>query len=228
MTHRSFGSAVKTTVPADLRPLSAPRGGTAHWRMQAGWRRVWAPTRRRVRSSKDRPSRALAVTRACRLRAASQRRLANVCAPSKVASKCSTLLRMNSGSRQSCTQDCICLGLCASEEERFACILRFGRKLVSVYQLTLPLVAACSCACVIRLSRAHCKTTRSNAKATNDLHSHMTHHMASHKKYSKGTPQYRNGILTSDVSGATPLHTAPQPVRVCDRSTFVNGMVGEI
>ena len=105
VTHRSFGSAVKTTVPADLRPLSAPRGGTAHWRMQAGWRRVWAQTRRRVRSSKYRPSRALAVTRACRLRAASQRRLAIVCAPSKVASKCSTLLRMNSGSRQSCTQD---------------------------------------------------------------------------------------------------------------------------
>ena len=111
---------------------------------------------------------------------------------------------MNSGSRQSCTQDCICLGLCASEEERFACILRFGRKLVSVYKLTLPLVAACSCACVIRLSRAHCKTTRSNAKATNDLHSHMTHHMASHTKYSKGTPQYRNGILTSDVFWSNP------------------------
>ena len=145
VTHHSFGSAVKTTVPADLRPLSAPRGGTAHWRMQAGCRRVWAPTRRRVRSSKYRPSRALAVTRACRLRAASQRRLANVCAPSKVASKCSTLLRMNSGSRQSCTQDCICLGLCASEEERFACILRFGKKLESVYKLTLPLVTACSC-----------------------------------------------------------------------------------
>ena len=104
VTHRSFGSAVKTTVTADLPPLPAPRGGTAHWRMQAGWRRVWAQTRRRVRSSKYRPSRALAVTRACRLRAASQRRLAIGCAPSKVASKCSTLL-LNSGSRQSCTQD---------------------------------------------------------------------------------------------------------------------------
>ena len=95
---------MKSTVPADLRPLPAPRGGTAHWRMQAGCRRVLAPTRRRVRSSKYRPSRALAVTRACRLRAASQRRLAIVCAPSQVASKFSTLL-MNSGSRQSCIQD---------------------------------------------------------------------------------------------------------------------------
>ena len=78
----------------------------------------------------------------------------------------------------------LCLGLRASEEERFACILRFGRKLESVYKLTLPLVTACSCACVIRLSRAHCKTTRSNGKATNDLHSHMTRHMASHENTS--------------------------------------------
>jgi hypothetical protein len=148
--------------------------------MQAGWRRVWAPTRRRVRLSKYRPSRALAVTRACRLRAASQRRLAIVCAPSQVASKCSTLLRMNSGSRQSCTQD-FPLPRAVRIGRREIC---FGSKLESLYKLTLPLVTACSCACVIRLSRAHCKTTRSNGKATNDLHNHMTRHMASHENTS--------------------------------------------
>ena len=170
MTHRRFGSAVKTTVPADLRPLPAPRGGTAHWRMQAGWRRVWAPTRRHVRSSKDRPSRALAVTRACRLRAASQRRLAIVCAPSQVASKCSALL-MNSGSRQSCIQDFplpravrigrreICLHSSLRQEARIgiSADVASGR----CVQLRL---------CPTRLPRGHRKITRSNTKATSDLH----------------------------------------------------------
>ena len=46
----------------------------------------------------------------------------------------------------------ICFGLCASEEWGFAYILRSGSKLVSACNLTfkLPLVAACSCACVLR------------------------------------------------------------------------------
>jgi hypothetical protein len=44
----------------------------------------------------------------------------------------------------------ICFGLCASEEWGFAYMLRSGSKLVSACNLTLPLVAACSCACVLR------------------------------------------------------------------------------
>ena len=44
----------------------------------------------------------------------------------------------------------ICFGLYASEEWRFAYILRSGCKLVSACNLMLPLVAACSGACVLR------------------------------------------------------------------------------
>ena len=62
-----------------------------------------------------------------------------------------TLLRSSSGSagagRQAVLTAVICLGLCASEEGGFAYMLRSGSKLVSACNLTLPLVAACSCAC---------------------------------------------------------------------------------
>ena len=65
-----------------------------------------------------------------------------------------TLLRSSSGSagagRQAVLTAVICFGLCASEEWGFAYILRSGSKLVSACNLTLPLVAACSCACVLR------------------------------------------------------------------------------
>jgi hypothetical protein len=49
--------------------------------------------------------------------------------------------------RQAVLTAVICFGLCASEEWGFAYILRSGSKLVSACNLTLPLVAACSCAC---------------------------------------------------------------------------------
>ena len=49
--------------------------------------------------------------------------------------------------RQAVLTAVICFGLCASEEWGFAYILRSGSKLVSTCNLTLPLVAACSCAC---------------------------------------------------------------------------------
>ncbi len=61
-----------------------------------------------------------------------------------------TLLRSGSGPRQAVLTAVICLGLCASEEWGFAYMLRSGSKLVSACNLTLPLVAACSCACVLR------------------------------------------------------------------------------
>ncbi len=52
--------------------------------------------------------------------------------------------------RQAVLTAVICFGLYASEEWRFAYILRSGCKLVSACNLMLPLVAACSCACVLR------------------------------------------------------------------------------
>ena len=62
-----------------------------------------------------------------------------------------TLLRSSSGSagagRQAVLTAVICFGPCASEEWGFAYMLRSGSKLVSACNLTLPLVAACSCAC---------------------------------------------------------------------------------
>ena len=65
-----------------------------------------------------------------------------------------TLLRSSSGSagagRQAVLTAVICFGLCASEEWEFAYILRSGTVAASSYRacnLTLPLVAACSCAC---------------------------------------------------------------------------------
>jgi len=90
---------------------------------------------------------------ACCLRAASQWRLSIVCIPSKVVSK---VLRSSEfglcrcRGRQAVLTAVICFGLCASEEWGFAYILRSGSKLVSACNLTLPLVAACSCACVLR------------------------------------------------------------------------------
>ncbi len=67
--------------------------------------------------------------------------------------KSATLLRSSSGSagagRQAVLTAVICFGLCASEEWGFAYMLRSGSKLVSACNLTLPLVAACSCACVL-------------------------------------------------------------------------------
>ena len=118
----------------------------------------------RVRS-KDGPP---AVTRACCLRAASQWRLAIVCTPSKVVDQQSaTLLRSSSGSagagRQAVLTAVICFGLCASEEWGFAYMLRSGSKLVSACNLTLPLVAACSCACVLQSYAPSPRASQDNA-----------------------------------------------------------------
>ena len=113
--------------------------GTARWRMQAVWWLVWPKLfgpGARMRSSKDGPP---AVTRACCLRAASQWRLAVVCILSKVVGK---VLRSSAA-----LTAVICFGLSASEEWGFAYILRSSSKLVSACNLTLPVLAACSCAC---------------------------------------------------------------------------------
>ena len=175
------------------------------------------PTCRRVRSSKDRPIRALAVTR---LLSASRRTVApGDCMRSEQSGQQSAL-RSSAWIRalgKAVLKAAICLGLCASEELRFACIIRSGSKLVSVYQLTLPLVAACSCACVIRLSRAHCKTTRSTAKATNVLHtsSHITtRHMASHENTAQG--RRNTGTESSHLMFLEQLHcTLLRSLREC-------------
>ena len=123
----------------------------------------------RVRSSKDGPP---AVTRACCLRAASQWRLAILCTPSKVVSK---VLRSSA------------FGLCRSIGCAYGCHLlravRIGRMGICVHstlwqQARLgmqPDVASGRCVqlrlCLTRLPRGHRKITRSNTKATSDLHS---------------------------------------------------------
>ena len=125
----------------------------------------------RVRSSKDGPP---AVTRACCLRAASQWRLAVVCILSKVVSK---VLRSSA------------FGLCRCRSTgcAYGCHLlravRIGRMGICVHstlwqQARLgmqPDVASGRCVqlrlCPTRLPRGHRKITRSNTKATSDLHS---------------------------------------------------------
>ena len=125
----------------------------------------------RVRSSKDGPP---AVTRACCLRAASQWRLAVVCILSKVVSK---VLRSSA------------FGLCPCRSTgcAYGCHLlravRIGRMGICVHSTLWqqarigmqPDVASGRCVqlrlCPTRLPRGHRKITRSNTKATSDLHS---------------------------------------------------------
>ena len=125
----------------------------------------------RVRSSKDGPP---AVTRACCLRAASQWRLAVVCILSKVVSK---VLRSSA------------FGLCRCRSTgcAYGCHLlravRIGRMGICVHSTLWqqarigmqPDVASGRCVqlrlCPTRLPRGHRKITRSNTKATSDLHS---------------------------------------------------------
>ena len=57
----------------------------------------------------------------------------------------------------------ICFGLCSSEEWGFAYILCSGSKLVSTCNLTLPLVAACSCACVLQSYAPSPRASQDNA-----------------------------------------------------------------
>lgn len=152
----SFGSGLRTAVPAPFWAVPAPVG-TAHWRMRAGWWRFLTKllgpgARALVEGSTERshPS-------ACRLRAASQCTWPFNAFPEKWSAKCSTLLRIltrirfSAGAgRQAVLKTAICFGLCASEEKGFACIFPSGSKLVSVYNPTLPVVATCSYACVLR------------------------------------------------------------------------------
>ena len=168
----SFGSGMKTASAAPFWHLHVP-GGTARWRMQAvwwlDWSKLFAPAR--VRSSKDGPP---AVTRACCLRAASQWRLAVVCILSKVVSK---VLRSSA------------FGLCPCRSTgcAYGCHLlravRIGRMGICVHSTLWqqarigmqPDVASGRCVqlrlCPTRLPRGHRKITRSNTKATSDLHS---------------------------------------------------------
>ena len=127
----------------------------------------------RVRS-KDGPP---AVTRACCLRAASQWRLAIVCIPSKVVSK---VLRSSAVVRALPVTGCA-----------YGCHLlravRIGRMGICVHSTLWqqarigmqPDVASGRCVqlrlCPTRLPRGHRKITRSNTKATSDLHSEKGH-----------------------------------------------------
>ena len=147
----SFGSGMKTASAAPFWHLPVP-GGTARWRMQAVWWLVWpklfGPGARAIEGWT--PSGHTRLLSASRLTVAP-----NHCMHSQQSGqKSATLLRSSSGSagagRQAVLTAVICFGLCASEEWGFAYILRSGSKLVSACNLTLPLVAACSCACVLR------------------------------------------------------------------------------
>ena len=149
-----FGSGMKTASAAPCWPLPVP-GGTARWRMQAVWWLVWpklfGPGARAIVEGWTRaPSGHTRLLSASRLTVAPGR-----CMYSQQSGQQSaTLLRIRSAraGRQAVLTDVICFGLCASEEWGFAYILRSGSKLVSACNLTLPLVAACSCACVLRAS----------------------------------------------------------------------------
>ena len=147
----SSGSGMKTASAAPFWHLPVP-GGTARWRMQAVWWLVWpklfGPGARAIEGWT--PSGHTRLLSASRLTVAPSH-----CMHSQQSGQQSaTLLRSSSGSagagRQAVLTAVICFGLCASEEWGFAYILRSGSKLVSACNLTLPLVAACSCACVLR------------------------------------------------------------------------------
>ena len=141
---------MKTASAAPFWHLRVP--GTARWRMQAVWWLVWpklfGPGARAIEGWT--PSGHTRLLSASRLTVAPSH-----CMHSQQSGQQSaTLLRSSSGSagagRQAVLTAVICFGLCASEEWGFAYMLRSGSKLVSACNLTLPLVAACSCACVLR------------------------------------------------------------------------------
>lgn len=123
----------------------------------------------RVRS-KDGPP---AVTRACCLRAASQWRLAIVCIPSKVVSKVL---------RSSAFELCPCRSTGCAYGCHLLRAVRIGRMGICVHATLWqqarigmqPDVASGRCVqlrlCPTRLPRGHRKITRSNTKATSDLH----------------------------------------------------------
>jgi len=138
---------MKTASAAPFWHLPVP--GTARWRMQAVWWLVWpklfGPGARAIEGWT--PSGHTRLLSASRLTVAPSH-----CMHSQQSGQQSaTLLRSSSGSagagRQAVLTAVICFGLCASEEWGFAYMLRSGSKLVSACNLTLPLVAACSCAC---------------------------------------------------------------------------------
>ena len=142
---------MKTAGAAPFWHLPVP-GGTARWRMQAVWWLVWpklfGPGARAIEGWT--PSGHTRLLSASRLTVAPSH-----CMHSQQSGQQgATLLRSSSGSagagRQAVLTAVICFGLCASEEWGFAYMLRSGSKLVSACNLTLPLVAACSCACVLR------------------------------------------------------------------------------
>ncbi len=138
-------------------PMQAPfwhlpvPGGTARCRMQAVWWLVWPKlfgSGARAIVEGWTPSGHTRLLSASRVTVASGH-----CMHSQQSGQQSaTLLPFGlcRCGRQAVLTAVICFGLCASEEWRFAYILRSGCKLVSACTLTLPLVAACSGACVLR------------------------------------------------------------------------------
>ena len=82
--------------------------------------------------------------------------------PPKRSAKCYAPLHSGSAGEAVLTA-VICFGLCSSEEWGFACILRSGSKLVPACNLTLPPVAACSCACVLQSYAPSPRASQDNA-----------------------------------------------------------------
>ena len=141
LTHPSFGSVTKATIldPSDpsLCLVGGLRGGRIASAVVAGF-----VLRARTRLSKDRPSRALAITcaRLC------SRRLTAVHYYRMRFPAGSTLLRIRALPVPVDKLRCRSPRAVRIGEEGIAGILRSGSKLISAYYLTLPLVAACSCA----------------------------------------------------------------------------------
>ena len=144
----SFGSGMKTASAAPFWHLPVP-GGTARWRMQAVWWLVWpklfGPGARAIVEGWT-PSGHTRLLSPSRLTMAP-----GYCMYSQQSGQQSaTLLRIRAlpvRGRQAVLTAVVCFGPCASEGWGFAYILRPGSNFLSSCNLTLPLVAACSCAC---------------------------------------------------------------------------------
>jgi hypothetical protein len=165
----SFGSEMKrsTASAAPFWHLPVP-GGTSRWRMQAVWWLVWpklfgsgaravvegwTPSGHKRLLSASRVTVAPAIANHFAEYAYNgQAAPGHYMHTQQSGQQSATLLpfKLCRCGRQAVLTVDICFGLCASEEWRFAYILRSGCKLVSACNPTLPLVAACSGACVLR------------------------------------------------------------------------------
>ena len=151
-----FDGAVWTLTASETVPTLSEQGTVRilgerfvdeHGRMRAGWWRVGSVG---VRSSKDRRSGPTRLPSASRITVAPGH-----CVRSQQSGQQSALRSSEFGflpvsvdrlySRLPSASGCV-----HRKKRRFACIFLSGSRLVSVNHPTLPLVAACSCTCVLR------------------------------------------------------------------------------